>query len=178
MAKDPKTQNVTESGAQTAPATAPASNAAPAADTDAAKKTADALDKDSADTQNVTESGAASAGSDVVYVFANLQSGQSFKLPDGSTVTISGVPVSRLKGVDGQSFAGGKYGVTKVPAVQWAQIVKIYGKMKIFQNGLVFDAPTMERGKAMARERGGLRHGYEPVDPNSDRAKTTPKTEE
>lgn len=174
MAKDPKTQNVTESGVQTAPTP----GTAPAADTDAAKKTADALDKDSADTRNVAESGAQGAGNNVVYVFANLQSGQSFKLPDGSTVTISGVPVSRLKGVDGQSFAGGKYGVTKVPAEQWAQVVKIYGKMKIFQNGLVFDAPTMERGKAMARERGGLRHGYEPVDPNSDRAKTKPKTEE
>jgi hypothetical protein len=50
--------------------------------------------------------------------------------------------------------------------------------MKIFQNGLVFAAPSLERGKAMARERGGLRHGYEPVDPDSARAKTTPKTEE
>lgn len=139
------------------------------------KRTMDALDKDNADTQNVAET---VAGSEVVYVFANLQSGQSFKLSDGSTVTIAGVPVSRLKGVDGQSFAGGKYGVTKVPAEQWNEVMKIYGKMKIFVNGLVFAASSLERGKAMARERGGLRHGYEPVDPTSDRAKTTPKTEE
>ena len=68
--------------------------------------------------------------------------------------------------------------MTKVPAEQWAQVKKIYGEMKIFRNGLVFDAATLERGKAMARERGGLRHGYEPVDPNSTRVKTQPKTEE
>ena len=77
---------------------------------------------------------------DAVYVFANLQSGQSFKLPasaacpDGVTVTINGLPVSRLKGIDGQSLTGGKYGVTKVPAEQWKQITQIYGKMKMFQN--------------------------------------------
>jgi hypothetical protein len=161
----------------------PAADAVPGADNGEARKTADALDKDNADTQNVAESGATAesdAGSDVVHVFANLQSGQSFRLPasaacpDGSSLTVSGLPVSRLKGLDGSSFAGGKYGLTKVPADQWAQILKIYGKMNIFRNGLVFAASSLERGKAMARERGGLRHGFEPVDPDSGRAKTRP----
>ena len=170
MSENATTAAATGSKAQKATATAAT------VETDKAKKTAEALEKDNADTENATT--AAATGSEVVSVFANLQTGQSFKLPDGSTVTISGVPVSNLKGIDGQNFAGGKYGVTKVPADQWAQIVKTYGGMKFFQSGLVFAAETMERGKAMARERGGLRHGYEPVDPNSDRAKTTPKTEE
>ncbi|MDR0339545.1 MAG: hypothetical protein LBH65_04640 [Desulfovibrio sp.] len=143
---------------------------------EAAKKAADVLDKDNADTRAAAASG--TAGSDVVYVFANLQSGQLFLLPDGVKVVIEGMPVSRLKGVDGQSFAGGKYGVTKVYAAQWARVKKIYGKMKIFQSGLIFDAPSIERGKAMARERGGLRHGHEPVDPLSQRVKTMPKTED
>lgn len=145
---------------------------------DTLKNTADALDKDNVDASGVAGPGAAESGApeNCVYVFANLHSGQSFTLPDGSIVTINGLPVSSLKGVDGQNFAGGKYGVTKVPAEQWEQVLRIYGKMRFFQSGLVFAAETLERGKAMARERGGLRHGYEPVDPN--KAKTTPKTED
>lgn len=145
---------------------------------DADKKLADALDKDSADVST------AAPASGSVYVFANLQNGQSFKLPastdnpDGITVTIQGMPVSKLKGLDGQSFTGGKYGVTTIPAGQWNEVIRIYGKMKMFTNGLVFAAPSLERGKAMARERSGLRHGYEPVDPESNRTKSTPKTEE
>lgn len=140
---------------------------------EAAEKLAEALEKDNADTDSIPE-----ISGDVAYVFANLQTGQKFTLPDGTVVTIDGMSVSSLKKPGGGFFVGGKYGVTPIPADQWAQIMKIYGKMKIFQSGLVFAASSMERGKAMARERGGLRHGYEPVDPNSDRAKTTPKTEE
>ena len=137
------------------------------------KKAVDALGSDNSDTQDVIP-----AGGDSVYVFANLQNGQCFQLLDGSTVVIEGMPVSRLKGLDGQSFTGGKYGVTPVPAAQWDAVMQTYGTMKIFQSGLVFAAPSLERGKAMARERGGLRHGYEPVDPTSNRTKSSPKTEE
>jgi len=136
------------------------------------EKTAEALDKD-----NAIAPGAASAeGGDVVYVFANLPSGQNFKLPDGQVVTIDGMPVSNLLGVDGKPFFGGKYGVTVVDAGKWAVVKKIYGKMRMFQSGLVFDAPTEKAGLAMARERGGLRHGYEPIDPLT--TKTKPNKED
>ena len=124
------------------------------------------------------EQAAAGAG-DTVFVFANLPSAQSFRLPGGGHLTVAGMPVSRLKGLDGRNLAGGRYGVTEVPAAVWAEVKKTYGAMRIFQSGLVFDAPTLERGKAMARERGGLRHGCEPVDPLSDRrTKTKPKTDD
>lgn len=139
------------------------------AEEEAAEKLAEALEKDNADMAAIPE-----ISGDVAYVFANLQTGQKFTLPDGTVVTIDGMSVSNLKKPGGGFFAGGKYGVTPIPADQWKEIVRIYGKMKIFQNGLVFAAETMERGKAMARERGGLRHGFEPVDPNSERAKTKP----
>jgi hypothetical protein len=167
---------------------------------DAAKRAAEILERDNVDCEDFPADPAAIARreaaehalqeahsvprkaaepvSDVVYVFANLQSGQSFPLPGGVVVTIAGMPVSRLKSLEGKSFPGGKFGVTRVPATQWKQVLKTYGKMRIFQNGLVFDAPNMERGKAMARERGALRHGYEPVNPHSSQTKTSPRTED
>lgn len=138
---------------------------------------AESLAEDNATCSDIGDA-AESTGDGSVYVFANLPSGQRFKLRDGSTVTIKGMPVSRLKRADGTSFAGGKYGITKVAADKWAQVVKMYGSMRFFRSGLVFAAETLESGMAMVRERGGLRHGYEPIDPTSSRAKTTPKTEE
>jgi hypothetical protein len=135
---------------------------------------AEAMEKDNASIA-ATEGG---TGGDVVYVLANLETGQSFRLSGGRTVTIEGMPVSNLKKPDGGFFPGGKYGVTKVDAAAWAEIVKTYGKMKMFVNKLVFAAPTLERGKAMARELGGLRHGLEPVDPNSSRVKSSPHSVE
>jgi hypothetical protein len=155
-------------------------NNAPAA----AEAGAEALEQNNADTRPMAEAEAeagAEAPAAVVYVFATLPGGQTFKLPEATasgSVTIEGLPVSRLKGAGGQIFAGGKYGLTRVPAEQWAEVMKIYGRMKMFTNGLVFAAPSLERGQAMARERGGLRHGFEPVDPASDRTKTKPKTED
>ena len=144
----------------------------------------DAVTGNSMDAENAAPSGenveqAASGAGDTVFVFANLPSAQSFRLPDGEHLTVAGMPVSRLKGLDGRNLAGGRYGVTEVPADAWAEVKKTYGAMRIFQSGLVFDAPTLERGKAMARERGGLRHGCEQVDPISDRrTKTRPKTDD
>lgn len=115
-------------------------------------------------------------GDNDVYVFANLDSGQEFKLSDGSTVRIEGVPVSSLKKPGGGFFPGGKYAVTLVNADKWAEVEKTYGSMRMFQTKLVFSAPTLEKGRAMARELGGLRHGFEQVDPENDRrSKTTPK---
>ncbi len=109
-----------------------------------------------------------------VYVFANLESGQSFVLPSGEVVTIQGMSVSSLRRPEGGFYPGGKYGITPVDAAKWAEVVRVYGKMKMFESGLVFAAETIERGQAMARERGGLRHGFEPIDPTSRRVKTKP----
>jgi hypothetical protein len=170
--KAPKTQEAQKTNA--APAAGSdqealeKTSAAPAAGSD---QEAEALEK-----TNAEQAPEGSPGD--LYVFANIQRGMSFKLPGGEVVTIRGFPVSGLKKPGGGFFAGGKYGVTAVPTDTWREVMRIYGKMRIFQSGLVFDAPTVERGEAMARERGGLRHGYEPVDPASSRTKTAPKTED
>lgn len=120
---------------------------------------------------------AESPGGNIVFVFANLPTGQKFKLPDGSDVEISGVPVSRLKRPEGGFFPGGKYGVTTVDAATWALVEKIYGASRMFKNKLIFAAASLEKGKDMVRELSGLRHGFEPVDPESSRAKTKPKND-
>lgn len=138
-----------------------------------AETNAEALEKDGA----LELDDEALAADNVLYVFANLPTGQSFKLGDGSVVTVEGMSVSRLKKPGGGFFSGGKYGITPVPRDAWGEVERIYGQMRMFQNKLVFAADTLEAGKARARELGGLRHGYEPVDPNSDRVKSTPKDE-
>ena len=140
----------------------------------------DVIDQNANDLENdnaLTGDADEVSGPNIVYVFANLPNAQSFKLGSGDTVTIQGMSVSNLKKPGGGFFTGGKYGVTPVDRNAWAEVVKVYGKMKMFQNKLVFAADTIEEGKARARELGGLRHGYEPVDPNSDRVKSTPKDE-
>lgn len=139
----------------------------------AAEKVMDELDQD-----NTVAGEAKTSSGSVVYVFANLQNGQRFRLPNGDEVRLEGFPVSGLKDSRGNAFAGGKYGVTEVSRDAWVEVTRIYGKMQMFQSGLVFAADSLENGKAMARERGGLRHGYEPVDPAGERAKSNPKSED
>ena len=129
------------------------------------------------DSDNVGDDEVDGASGDDMYVFANLQNAQSFKIGE-KTVTINGMPVSNLKKPGGGFFPGGKYGVTAVPAADWKEVMQVYGNMRMFKTGIVFAADSIEEGKAMARERGGLRHGFEQIDPNSNRVKSTPKDEE
>ena len=129
------------------------------------------------DNDNVGDDEVENASGDDVYVFANLQNGQSFKIGE-KTNTINGMPVAKLKKPGGGFFPGGKYGITAVPAADWKEVMQVYGNMRMFKTGIVFAANSIAEGKAMARERGGLRHGFEQIDPNSNRVKSTPKDEE
>lgn len=119
------------------------------------------------------------ASADSVFVFCNNNIGIIFKLDTGETVEIAGMPVSNLKRPDGGAFPGGKYGITRVDAQKWESLQRTYGGMKLFKNELIFAAPTLERGKAMARERSGLRHGMEQINPDKDRrVKSSPKSDD
>ena len=140
-----------------------------ATNADTQEMKAETLEQTNADTQDLPGDMLG-----MVYVFANLPSGQSFALPNGEVVTIEGMTIDNLRGA--ATFAGGKYAVTPVSANNWKQIQKIYGEMRMFKSGLVFAADTIVNGEAMARERGGLRHGLEPVDPN--RPNTQPHEKE
>lgn len=130
-----------------------------------AENDAESMQRDNTGADDATEK----AHNNDVFVFANLPQPQSFKLADGTTITIAGMAVSRLKTPDGAFFPGGKYGVTPVNRDAWAEIMRTYGEMKMFKSRIIFAADTVEEGKARARELGGLRHGYEPVDVTQDR---------
>lgn len=126
---------------------------------------------------NISVDEVESSGNNNVYVFANLQNKQSFRL-GSKIVTIDGMPVSKLVTPGGGFFAGGKYGVTSVPADDWKEVLRLYGRMRMFQTGIVFAAKSIEEGKAITKDYIDVRHGFEQIDPNSKRVKSTPKTED
>lgn len=103
--------------------------------------------------------------SNIVYVYTNLCNGQRFKIKD-KDIEIKGYTVDRLRLPNGAFIPGGQYEVTLVNKSDWDEVMRIYGKMEIFQSGLVFSAPSREIGDAMAKEREALRHGKEPLDPS------------
>lgn len=105
--------------------------------------------------------------SDVVYVYANLPDGQTFLL-GRKEVSIKGYTIDKLRLPGGYFIPGGKYEVNVVNKSDWDEVMRLYGKMKIFTSGLVFYAPSREIGDAMAKERESLRHGLEPLDPSTD----------
>lgn len=110
-----------------------------------------------------------------VFVFANLPHGQSFALPDGREIILAGYPISQLVGPDGNVLPGGQYGVTEVRAGDWKEIKKLYGSMVVMRSGAIFDAPSREEGQVMAEERAEVRHGLEPVDPETTATKPDKK---
>lgn len=110
---------------------------------------------------------ARTSGRNTVFVFANLPHGQAFDLPQGRQVILEGWPVSELLGPHGERLPGGEFGVTEVPADHWEEVLRLYGEMTVLKSGLIFAASSPQEGQAMARERNGLRHGLEPVDPET-----------
>ena len=102
-----------------------------------------------------------------VLVYANLPHGQRFRLNDGHTVEIQGFPVSKLLDEHGNALPAGQYGVTRLPADQWAEVERLYGDMAVMRSGLIFEAPDAAYGNDMAKDHSHMRHGLEPVDPRS-----------
>lgn len=105
--------------------------------------------------------------SGIVFVYANLPAGQTFRLKNGQEVTIAGYPVSKLTDEAGNSLPAGQYGVTKLPAEVWSEIERVYGELTVMKSGLIFASTTPMDGEAIAEERKDLRHGLEPIDTNS-----------
>jgi hypothetical protein len=96
------------------------------------------------------------ASNNDVFVFAAITPGQAFMVR-GKRVVIGKASVEGYAGVS-------KFSCTRVDKGDWDEILRLYGKMKMFSSGHVFSAPTYEDGSYMARERSRLRHGLEPVD--------------
>ena len=121
-----------------------------------------------------TEAQAAKAsGTRMVAVALNRATGIQFALPDGRKVLVNG-NAATLRGMEKGILPVGAYGLTMVPAADWEYIKKTYGGMEIFQHGLIFAAERKADAVDEAAEKAELRHGIEPVDPES----TTTKPDE
>ena len=101
---------------------------------------------------------------DTVCVALNRPLGLSFRLPDGRKVALNGngAPlVGKEKGV----LPVGTYGLTLINRDAWDYILKTYGEMKVFKNGLCFATNSRAESEQEAASRSDLRNGFEPVDP-------------
>ena len=103
---------------------------------------------------------------DTVFVALNHPSGIKFTLKDGRQVVIKGHS-THLRGKEMGILPVGRYGLTQVSKDDWEEIQRIYGRMEIFQNGLIFARPRKSEAEDQAEEMRGTRHGREPVNPET-----------
>lgn len=108
-----------------------------------------------------------------VVVALNRAIGIQFAMPDGRKVLING-NAAHLRGKEKGVLPVGGFGLTTIAADDWAYIKKTYGRMEIFENGLIFAAERKADAAAEAAEKANLRHGLEPVDP--EKTATRPNT--
>lgn len=104
-----------------------------------------------------------------VCVALNRPLGIVFKV-NGKEIEINGNAVS-LKGKDLGVLPVGAYGLTTIDKKDWEAIQKEYGKMKIFQAGLIFATGKSYDSQVEAENREDLRNGLEPVDTKKTRTK-------
>ena len=86
----------------------------------------------------------------------------------GSGFTLAGADAKILPGV-------GAYGMTQIDADIWEEIVKQYGDMEIFKNGLI-KAGASEKAKAAAKEEVAAKdNGQSPASAEKKAKKATKK---
>lgn len=104
-----------------------------------------------------------------VAVCSNYPRDIKFKVPDShgieQNIIIRG-NAGNLKGKASGIIPIGAYGITVVDADAWAYIEKNYKDAPYIRNGLMF-ASKSKNARAAIKERTGLRHGFEPVDPET-----------
>lgn len=125
------------------------------------------------ETAQTTSSTAPITSKPVVTVALNRATGIRFPLPDGRTVLING-NAAHLRGREKGVLPVGGFGLTTIAADDWAYIKKTYGRMEIFENGLIFAAERKADAADEAAEKANLRHGLEPADP--EKTATRPNT--
>lgn len=101
---------------------------------------------------------------DTVCVALNRPLGLSFRLPDGRKVALNGNGAP-LAGKEKGVLPVGTYGLTLIKRDVWDYILKTYGEMKVFKNGLCFATNSRAESEQEAASRNDLRNGFEPVDP-------------
>ena len=105
-----------------------------------------------------------------VCVALNRPYGLYFRMPDGRKVELNGNGCS-LIGKDKGILPVGTYGLTIIKAEDWEYILKTYGGMRLFRNGLCFATDNREDTQEEAKDRNDLRNGLEPVNPERTQTK-------
>ncbi len=105
-----------------------------------------------------------------VCVALNRPYGVYFRMPDGRKVELNGNGHA-LIGKDKGVLPVGTYGLTIIRADDWEYILKNYGGMKLFRNGLCFATERRNDTQEEARGRNDLRNGLEPVNPERTQTK-------
>lgn len=100
---------------------------------------------------------------DTVCVALNRPMGIKFPMPDGKTVTINGNS-THLIGKEKGELPIGAYGLTIIKESEWEYIIKTFGGMRIFTEGLCFATRRRHDAQDEAESRDDLRNGLEPVD--------------
>lgn len=112
-----------------------------------------------------TETKTTATGANTVVVAYNGVQGQTFLVPNASgvkiPVTINGNNTPLIGKASGALGVGG-YGLTAVDADAWEWIKTNYANWAPIKNGLMF-ASTEEKVEDAAKERKGLRNGFEPL---------------
>lgn len=103
-------------------------------------------------------------GKPTVTVAFNRATGIRFPMPDGRTVLING-NAADLRGREKGVLPVGAFGLTTIAADDWDYITRTWGRMEIFENGLIFAAERRADAADEAAEKAELRHGLEPADP-------------
>lgn len=111
-----------------------------------------------------------------VCVALNRPLGIKFRMPDGRHVEIKGNG-EPLIGKEKGELPVGAYGLTIINAEDWDYIVKTYGGMKIFSEGLCFATRKKADSQEEAESRDDLRNGLEPVDVKTLKTKEATKEE-
>lgn len=119
----------------------------------------------SPDTEKIPK--AAVAGN-TVTVALNHPVGIEFRLKDRRVVRLNG-NAENLRGMSQGHIPAGAYGLTVIPASDWEEVTAMYGRMRIFKNGLCFAHAAKSDTVAEAKEKSELRHGREAVDPEKTR---------
>ena len=112
-----------------------------------------------------------SKSTNVVTVMSALPHAHEFRLPNSKSLTINGRPESRFVGENGMPIDGNQYGETcGIKAEDWDFIMKPenYGKMEVFQSGVVFVSVDEDEKSSKKKNNRKVRSGLEQIDPKKD----------
>ena len=108
-----------------------------------------------------------------VVVCLNLAHSLVFDVGD-KKIKINGSN-ENLRGANEGILSIGKFGESIIDRQDWEEIVRQYGNMTIFKNGLIFAQNDTASARAKAKELKDTRHGLEPVDPKRTTTKEDSK---